>query len=72
MDLRDRVLRESDAGMQAAAGTVTYHVRTSWVRRLKHRRRETGDVEVDESYFGSVRTGQRGRGAAGKVPVFGL
>jgi transposase len=31
-----------------------------------------GEVEVDESYFGGVRKGTRGRGAAGKVPVFGL
>ena len=31
-----------------------------------------GEVEVDESYFGGVRKGRRGRGAAGKVPVFGL
>ena len=27
---------------------------------------------MDESYFGGARKGQRGRGAAGKVPVFGL
>jgi transposase len=31
-----------------------------------------GEVEVDESYFGGVRKGKRGRGAAGKVMVFGL
>ena len=31
-----------------------------------------GEVEVDESYFGGARKGRRGRGAAGKVPVFGL
>jgi len=31
-----------------------------------------GEIEVDESYFGGVRKGRRGRGAAGKVPVFGL
>ena len=31
-----------------------------------------GEIEVDESYFGGSRKGQRGRGAAGKVPVFGL
>ena len=31
-----------------------------------------GLVEVDESYFGGVRKGKRGRGAAGKVPVFGI
>jgi transposase len=31
-----------------------------------------GEIEVDESYFGGIRKGKRGRGAAGKVPVFGL
>ncbi len=31
-----------------------------------------GEIEVDESYFGGHRKGRRGRGAAGKVPVFGL
>ena len=32
----------------------------------------SGEIEFDESYFGGKRKGQRGRGAAGKVPVFGL
>jgi transposase len=32
----------------------------------------SGEIEVDESYFGGKRKGTRGRGAAGKVPVFGL
>lgn len=31
-----------------------------------------GQVEADESYFGGRRKGLRGRGAAGKVAVFGL
>ena len=31
-----------------------------------------GEIEVDENYFGGARKGQRGRGAGGKVPVFGL
>jgi len=31
-----------------------------------------GEIEVDESYFGGHRKGNRGRGAAGKVAVFGL
>jgi transposase len=31
-----------------------------------------GEIEVDESYFGGTRKGKCGRGAAGKVPVFGL
>ena len=33
----------------------------------------SGDVELDESYFGAKRVrGKRGRGAAGKTPVFGV
>ena len=33
----------------------------------------SGEVELDESYFGAKRVrGKRGRGAAGKTPVFGL
>ncbi len=31
-----------------------------------------GEIEVDESCFGGRRKGKRGRGAAGKAPVFGL
>ncbi len=31
-----------------------------------------GEIEVDESYFGGRRKGKRGRGAGGKIPVFGL
>lgn len=41
----------------------------------KHQKVEmnfSGEVEADESYFGGKRKGKRGRGAAGKVPVFGL
>ncbi len=32
----------------------------------------SGEIEVDESYFGGAHKGKRGRGAGGKVPVFGL
>ena len=32
----------------------------------------TGELEVDESYSGGVRKGNRGRGAGGKTPVIGL
>jgi len=31
-----------------------------------------GEIEPDESYFGGRRKGKPGRGAAGKVPVFGI
>jgi transposase len=32
----------------------------------------SGEIEMDESYFGGKRKGNRGRGAAGKIPVFGI
>ena len=32
----------------------------------------SGEIEMDESYFGGHRKGKRGRGAAHKVPVFGI
>ena len=52
MDLRERVLRDSDAGMKAAAVAVTYHVSASWVRRLTQRRRETGEVTPRQQRYG--------------------
>ena len=44
IDLRERALLDSDAGMKAADVAVKYRVSGSWVRLLKQRRRETGDV----------------------------
>ena len=44
MDLRERVLPDSDAGMKAADVAAKYRVSGSWVRLLKQRRRETGEV----------------------------
>lgn len=32
----------------------------------------SGEVEADESYFGGVRKGKRGRDAGGKIAIFGL
>ena len=32
----------------------------------------TGEIELDETYFGGRRKGKRGRGAFNKVPVFGI
>lgn len=32
----------------------------------------SGEIEVDESYFGGSQKGKRGRGAGGKTPGFGL
>ena len=44
MDLRERALLDSDAGMKAADVAAKYRVSGSWVRLLKQRRRETGEV----------------------------
>ena len=44
MDLRERALLDSDAGMKAADVAAQYRVSGSWVRLLKQRRRETGAV----------------------------
>ena len=44
MDLRERALLDSDAEMKAADVAAKYRVSGSWVRLLKQRRRETGEV----------------------------
>ena len=49
-----------------------HRLRTSIERATRDETPFAGEVDVDESYVGGVRKGKRGRGAAGKVPVFGL
>jgi transposase len=44
MDLRQRVLAACDGGMGTAEAAETFSVSPSWVRRLKQRRREAGQV----------------------------
>ncbi len=43
-DLRDRVLRVYDRGMKTRQVAETFHVSRSWARRVKQRRRETGET----------------------------
>ena len=67
---------------RCAAALVGVNAKTAcfYFQRLRHiihqeSLRDTpfdGEIEVDESYFGGVRKGKRGRGSAGKVPVFGI
>jgi len=47
-------------------------IRIKLAQECEERSPFKGEVEVDESYFGGRRKGQRGRGAADKVPVFGI
>ena len=83
---QDRLLEHfvSETTARCAASLVGVNIKTSayYFHRLReiilyHLEQESdeffdGEIEVDESYFGGKREGKRGRGAAGKVPVFGL
>ncbi len=44
MDLRKRVLSDCDVGLKTKAVATKYQVSASWVRRLKQRRRESGEM----------------------------
>jgi transposase len=44
MDLRKRVVRAWDAGMDAESVAAKYEVSRAWVHRLVQRRRETGTI----------------------------
>lgn len=62
-------------GINFKTSAYYYHrLREIIAAQLEHESLEVfdGEIEVDESYFGGARKGMRGRGAAGKVPVFGL
>jgi transposase len=81
-DLLDHFVAGTPARVAAPLAGVNRHTATLFYHKL----RETiaarlaaeapalldGEIEIDESYFGGTRKGKRGRGAAGKVPVFGL
>ncbi len=62
-------------GIQTNIAALFYHkIREVIVHHLEQESHEIFDgvVELDESYFGGIRKGKRGRGAAGKVAVFGI
>jgi transposase len=44
LDLRQRVLADCDAGLKTKAVAEKYGVSRTWVRALKQRRRETGEI----------------------------
>ena len=61
--------------IQANSAILFYRkIREVIVAHLDQESKEIFDgfIELDESYFGGVRKGKRGRGAAGKVAVFGI
>ncbi len=81
---QDRLIEHFVSGSTARTTARLVNVNKSTAAYYFHRLREiitleckneallSGEFEVDESYFGGTRKGKRGRGAAGKVPVFGI
>jgi transposase len=62
-------------GIQPNSAALFYRkIRAVIVHHLDLQSHEVfaGQIELDESYFGGVRKGKRGRGAAGKTAVFGI
>jgi len=62
-------------GLNRNSVTLFYRkIREEIALQTEHEAQELfdGEIELDESYFGGARKGKRGRGAAGKVAVFGL
>ena len=57
---------------KTTASYYFHRLRVLIYENSEHLEMFTGEIEVDESYFGGTRKGKRGRGAGGKVPVFGL
>jgi len=55
MDLRVRVVRDVDAGLMPDAVAEKYHVSGSWVRLLRQRRRETGEIAPRAQRYGPRR-----------------
>ena len=83
---QDRLIEHFIAGTTARTAASLVGVHRNSAAFYFHRRCEViayeleaeseamfgGEIEVDESYFGGRQKGKRGRGAAGKIPVFGL
>jgi transposase len=63
LDLRKRVLRAWDAGMDAESVATKYEVSRAWVHRLVQRRRETGSIAPRQQtvFRRRVLAGQEGR-----------
>ena len=60
-------------GINRKTAAFFYHrLREITAEQLDQTAPFAGPVELDESYFGGHRKGKRGRGAGGKVAVFGI
>ena len=65
----------SALGLQRVLGLGSYRTAWEWLHKLRRvmvrpgREQLSGTIEVDETYVGGKQSGQRGRGALGKVLV---
>jgi transposase len=60
-------------GVNKNTAALFYHrLREIVAARIEDASPIRGEIEIDESYFGGERKGKRGRGAVGKVLVFGI
>lgn len=59
--MRERVLADCDAGLKTKAVAEKYHVSRTWVRSLKQRRRETGEIAPRRGGGGRKRKFDRAR-----------
>lgn len=60
-DLRDRVLAASDRGMKTKQIATVFSVSPAWARRIKQRRRETGEIAPRKMGGPGPRKFDRGR-----------
>ena len=66
MDLRKRVLRAWEAGVDAESVAAKYEARRAWVHRLVQRRRETGSIAPrKQTQFSAAGVGRAGDAADG-------
>ena len=63
MDLRERVIKDAEAGVPTKVLAERYHVSIAWVDALKQRKRETGSIAAKQQtkFRGRVLAGQEDR-----------
>ena len=75
---QEKLLEYFVAGVLAKTAAELIDIHRNSAIRFFHKLREKiahkqlNRIELDESYFGGICKGKRGRGAAGKVPVSGI
>jgi len=73
MDLEATKIAELTGVSRNSVNRIMMALRKRMAEQCESESPFSGEIEVDESYFGARRVrGKRGRGAGGKIPVFGV